>query len=164
MGVFAEEGDAAAVSSDYRFDLIALLPDISLLGLSPAAHVNPAGVLFFSGFYYSIDSALIYLGLTYGMLAMIVAVVLFLTAVWPVLRGRATAPTIAVVALLPGLLTVALITQYAMFFWFCAGLAVTSQTLRTKDPSPSSALSHRRGGPPLRLEPKERKVPARRGV
>jgi hypothetical protein len=43
--------------------------------------------------------------------------------------GRATAPTVALVAQIPAFATVALITQYSTFTWFVAGLAVFSQSV-----------------------------------
>ena len=46
-----------------------------------------------------------------------------------VLRGKATAATIAVVAQIPAFATVALITQYAIFAWFVIGVAATSQLM-----------------------------------
>jgi hypothetical protein len=48
--------------------------------------------------------------------------------------GRATAPTVAVVAQIPALATVALITQYSTLLWFVAGLAVFSQS-RAAEPA-----------------------------
>jgi hypothetical protein len=135
-GVFSAAGDEATGSANYRLALTALLPDMSVLGVSPSAHRNSAGDLLF-GRFHSIDSALLLLGLTYGLLAMGVVVALFIAGITTVLRGAAVPATVAVVAQLPTVMTVALITQYGMALWFFTGLAVSSQALR----EPSSAGS-----------------------
>lgn len=126
---FSAAGDEATNSAAYRGDLTSLIPDISVLGYATSAYRTTAGELYF-GRFHSIDSALILLGLTYGWLALAAALALLLAAVWLVVAGRASAPTIALVAQLPALATVALITQYAMVLWFVAGLAVTAQVER----------------------------------
>jgi hypothetical protein len=126
LGVFAEASEESSASAGYRLDLVSLLPAIEYLGLSEAARLNDLGRLTFRG-YFSIDSALILLGLTYGWFALGIAACLLGLAVAAVLLRRAEPPTIAVVAQIPALMTVALITQYAMLFWFVAGLAVAAQ-------------------------------------
>jgi hypothetical protein len=47
-----------------------------------------------------------------------------------VVTRRASAPAIALVAQIPALATVALITQYSTMVWFVAGLAVHAATGR----------------------------------
>lgn len=123
---FESAGSEASDSASYRGDLTTLLPDISVLGLSPARHVAPNGDLFF-GQFRSIDSAMMLLGLTYGWLALIAAAVALAAAVYLVVARQATPPTIAIAAHIPALLSVALITQYETFVFFLAGLAVSSQ-------------------------------------
>ncbi len=143
--VFDDAGTEASGSAGYRLDLTALLPYLSPLGLSTSAHRDAAGTLRF-GTFRSIDSALLLAGLTYGLIALVVAVLL-LGAVWvTVLRREAAPATIALAAQLPALLTVALITQYAVFLWFIAGLAAASQSLtRAAQHEPPGALT----APPL---------------
>ena len=126
LGVFSAAGDEATNSAAYRLDLLGLLPDVSLLGESPSVTRSPTGDVYV-GAFHSIDSAWLLLGLTYGALALVLVTVVYAGAALAVLARRATAPTIAVVAQGPALVTVALITQYATVFWFFAGLAVTAQ-------------------------------------
>lgn len=130
LRVFAQAGSEATDSSAYRRDLGGLVSQISLFGLSPSASISADGTLRFAGFR-SIDSAVVLLGLTYGAIAVLALAALYLAGVACTVTGRATPATVSVVALLPAYLSVALITQYSIFLWFCAGLAVTSQQLRT---------------------------------
>jgi len=126
LKTLASAGDEATASADYRGSLVELLPGITPLGFSPMAHRTPDGTLFF-GSFRSIDSQLILTGLQYGWFALILGVIGLAAAVFTVLTRRASAATISVVAQIPALATVALITQYADFFWFVVGLAVLSQ-------------------------------------
>ncbi|WP_089306359.1 hypothetical protein [Geodermatophilus pulveris] len=125
-GTFDAAGDEATASAGYRVDLLGLLPTLQPFGWADSLYVSPTGRRTFAGFD-SIDSALLLVGLDYGWVPMVVVVVLLLGALWCLASGRATAPTVAVVAQIPALATVALITQYSTLFWFVAGLAVFSQ-------------------------------------
>ena len=127
--VFAAAGSEATNSADYRQLLVSLVPDISVLGLSPSAYQDASGDLHF-GWFQSIDSQILYTGLTYGWFALACGVLALLAGCLFVVRRQATAATVAVVAQIPALATVALITQYSMFFWFMAGLAVATQVSR----------------------------------
>ena len=130
-GVFAAAGSEATDSAGYRWALLELVPDIELFGRSSSAYGLASGERFFGGFR-SIDNALLLLGLRYGWVPLVLVGVLLLAACAHVLRGRATAPTIAVVAQIPSFVSVALITQYATLLWFVAGLAVYSQSVARK--------------------------------
>ncbi len=130
---FAEAGDEASGSSAYRGDILSLIPDMQPLGLASNVARTPTGELFF-GSFQSIDNAILLVGLTYGWIAMVLVVALLIAAVGVVLSRRATAPTIAVVAMIPALVTVALITQLALFVWFMIGLAVYSQAAQSQAP------------------------------
>ncbi|SDS50053.1 hypothetical protein SAMN04489812_2097 [Microlunatus soli] len=123
-------GDEATASAGYRGSLLDLVPGISVLGMSPLARKSPDGKFFF-GTFRSIDSQLILTGLQYGWFALILGLLGLLAAVLIVISRRGTAATIAVVAQIPALATVALITQYADFFWFVVGLAVCGQVSET---------------------------------
>lgn len=123
--VFTAAGEETARSAAYRTELLSLLPTFSVVGYSSSAYRNTAGELQFLGFK-SIDSALILLGLTYGWIPLVLALVLLALALVPVLRRRAAPPVVALVAQVPALVSVALITQYGMFLWFVAGLAAAS--------------------------------------
>ena len=147
--VFTAAGSEASGSAGYRLDLGSLLPNVAVLGYSPAAQRTATGELYF-GQFRSIDSALLLLGLTYGALALAVTLALYVAAGCAVVAGRATPALVAVVAHLPALLTVALITQYGIFFWFVAGLAVASIGWRppTQLPIPTES-AHTRPYPRL---------------
>lgn len=132
LTVFADAGSEAAGSAEYRANLVDLLPYIAPLGTSSVAHRTSSGELYF-GRFQSIDSALIFGGLTYGWFALFFACLLLLVAVVAVVRRRGSAATISVVAQIPALATVALITQYSMFLWFVCGLAVAAAQRREPD-------------------------------
>jgi len=124
--VFELAGSEAEGSADYRGDLIALVSEMQVLGQSPAFHRSPDGTAWF-GEFTSIDSALILLGLRYGLLPLGLATALIVAGIVLVASGRATPATIAVVAQVPAFATTALITQYAILTWFMVGLAVATQ-------------------------------------
>jgi len=128
--LFESAGTEASGSAGYRADLLSLFSEMGLVGLSPSFAVSPRGEATFGGFQ-SIDSALILLGLTYGLIPLIIVIALLSIAVVLLVRGRATAPTVAIVAQIPALAAVALITQYAVFLCFMGGLAVACQMLRS---------------------------------
>ena len=125
--VFADAGTEAANSSDYRGQLLGLVGAMTWIGTSNASVVTAGGDSLYAGFN-SVDSAVLLLGLTYGIVALICALVLFGAGVLAMLRRRGGPAVIAVVAQVPVLLTVALITQYAALFWFVVGLAVHAVT------------------------------------
>lgn len=154
LSVFTEAGSEATDSSGYRLALTSLIPDFAFVGLSPAARVNEAGTLYF-GSFRSIDSAVVLIGLTYGLAAVGVVLALYLGAVGLLLRGRATPPVVALIAQLPALLSVALITQYTIVFWFFVGLAVTAQTQASRCGTPGDESRGRKrassGRVPARL-------------
>src|SRR4051794_26510850 len=124
--VFDDAGTEASDSADYRGDLLSLLGTMNPIGVAGSAEKNSAGNLYFGNFR-SIDSQLILTGLTNGLIVLIAVVVALVFGILLVLRGKASPATIALVAQIPALATVALITQYAIFLWFVAGLAATTQ-------------------------------------
>ena len=134
LEVFTEAGDEAANSASYRGDLLTTLSSANLIGLSDDVYRSPTGALTFGGFI-SIDSQLILTALTTGVLALVAVIVAAAAAVILCLRGRAQAATIAVVAQLPALAAVALITQYSVMLWLIIGVAATSQTLLRAAPA-----------------------------
>ncbi|MCZ2817756.1 hypothetical protein [Modestobacter sp. VKM Ac-2984] len=125
-GVFGAAGDEAAGSAAYRGDLLGLVGRMELLGLSDSFYRSPTGEVSF-GSFRSIDSAFVLIGLTYGLIPLGCLLAGLTMAVVAVLRRRAAPPTLALVAQLPAFATVALITQYATWAWFVAGLAVAAQ-------------------------------------
>ena len=126
--VFTAAGSEATNSATYRGDLTTLISQFNLLGLTNVYQKNAQGEVFFGNFH-SIDSALILLGLTYGMIALAIIIVILIGASVAVVRRRATPATVAIVAQIPAFATVALITQYGAFVWFIGGLAVSTQLM-----------------------------------
>ncbi|MGI8414706.1 MAG: hypothetical protein ACR2P2_00550 [Nakamurella sp.] len=122
VAVLAKAGGEAINSAGYRSNLTDLIPYISPLGFSSVATRSASGELYF-GRFQSIDSQLILTGLTYGWPALICGVLLLVGAVLATLRRTANPATLAIAAQIPALASVALITQYSMFFWFVVGLA-----------------------------------------
>jgi hypothetical protein len=129
LDVFGAAGSEAEGSANYRFDLFGLTNSMVVLGISPDREVLPTGEDYWAGFR-SIDSALILIGLRFGMLPLAVVLLLLAILVGSVVIGRATPASVALVAQIPAFATVALITQYAAFVWFAAGLAVSAYAVR----------------------------------
>lgn len=123
--VFTAAGDEAGHSAEYRSDLVRLVGEMRLLGIASTWTVLPSGETYY-GSFQSIDSELMLTGLRFGVLPLLALVGGILLLVVTVLRGRGTPAAIALVAQLPALATVALITQYGYLVWFIAGLAVSS--------------------------------------
>lgn len=152
-GVFADAGEEAAGSAAYRWDLFSLLPRIESLGTSDLATTSDLSRQLASG---SIDNAWLLLGLRYGAIPLVLISVALVGAVATVLLRRATPATIAIVAHLPAVFTVALITQYEIWFWFVAGLAAASQALaagRRQQTGPRPTQAFGRGENVMSSEP-----------
>ena len=126
LGVFTEAGTEASGSASYRGDLLSLIGDMNLIGISDLARHAPTGELYFQNFQ-SIDSQLILTGITSGAIALVAILIALAGALVLMVTGRASAATIAVVAQIPALATVALITQYSTLLWFVVGVAASSQ-------------------------------------
>jgi len=126
METFSAAGEEASNSAQYRLELISLLGQVPLVGVSESLQRSPGGDSSFGGFQ-SIDSALILIGLDYGWFALALLTLLLAFACSLVARRRASAPTIALVAQIPAFATVALISQYAVLVWFMIGLACFAQ-------------------------------------
>ena len=122
--VFTAAGDEAEGSAFYRVDLLSLVPQMAPLGLSPAYTILPDNSVYV-GAYESIDSALILTGLRLGYIPLVLLVCLLVATVVLVLARRANVALVAVAAQIPGLATVALITQLPYLLWFVAGLGVS---------------------------------------
>lgn len=128
--VFAAAGLEALRSAAYRLDLLVLVPQFSILGVSPSWHVQPDGDGSF-GTFGSVDSELILTGLRFGLLPLVAILLALAYCIVSILRGRATPASIALVGQVPAFATVALITQYAGLVWFIAGLAVTTYQMKS---------------------------------
>jgi len=127
--VFDDAGAEATGSANYRGDLLSLLGSMNAVGVAGSAQKNSTGQVYF-GDFRSIDSQLILTGLSSGLIALAVVVVALGAGIVLVVTRRATPATIAVVAQIPALATVALITQYSVFLWVAVGLAATTQHVR----------------------------------
>jgi hypothetical protein len=127
--VFDDAGTEASGSADYRGDLLSLVGSMNPVGVADSARRDSTGQVYFGNFR-SIDSQLILTGLSSGAIALILIVLALVAGIVLVVTRRATPATIAVVAQIPALATVALITQYSVFLWVAIGLAATTQHLR----------------------------------
>ncbi|WP_141217148.1 O-antigen ligase [Rhodococcus sp. 14-2470-1b] len=121
MSVFAEEGRRATISSDYRVTLIDLIPSMNPIGLASGYAEPSPGVFYFQGFK-SIDSTFVLLGVSFGY-----AIAAFALAgcVWlalKVARRTSSAAAVGLLAVVPALFTVALITQFGSIVWFYLGI------------------------------------------
>ena len=124
--VFSDAGEEAEASAAYRGDLFPLISQANLVGFSDVVSRSTDGSLRFGGFR-SIDSQLVLTGMTTGLLALVAVAIAAIVAVVLCLRRRAEPGTIAIVAQLPALATVALITQYSVMLWLVIGVAATTQ-------------------------------------
>jgi hypothetical protein len=129
--VFTNAGQEASGSAAYRRDLLSLVGQMNLIGVTDSAQRSADKQVYF-GPFRSIDSQLILTGLSGGLLMLIAVIIALVVAVVLMLTGRASAPTIAIVAQIPAFATVALITQYAIFVWFVIGLAAATQLAPTQ--------------------------------
>jgi hypothetical protein len=146
--VFSAAGSEAANSADYRLELLSLVPDLQPFGWASTAyeiagHRVLANVPTADGLLQTIDNALLLVGLSYGWVPLAVVLLALVVAVGTLFSGRATAPTIALVAQIPAFATVALITQYSTLTWFIAGLAVFTQSLVTRPTDARARLDER---------------------
>lgn len=149
LEVFGESGAEAEGSAGYRLYLVQLFDAMTVLGISPAREVLATGEDYWGGFR-SIDSALILTGLRFGLICVVIVVVLLVALVVGAVR-RPSPAGIALVAQIPAFATVALITQYAVFVWFAAGLAVASYTLESR--SAAAGLEERHDAMQRVVEP-----------
>lgn len=114
----------ASASSSYRSNMHdVLIPTMQMVGRSSAAIDTATGVRY--GRFQSIDSTFLALGIGYGWLVAVLAIIAFLFLVVRVVLRHASAPEVALVGQLPVLTTVALITQYQILVWLMLGMSVT---------------------------------------
>lgn len=119
--VLSNAGPEASHSVDYRRDLLGLIPSMRVMGLANNATEDSSNVVVFSDFG-SIDSTFLFLGLRFGVIPALLGIVFCLLLGFAVLRLRASLPMISLVAIMPGIFTASLITQYGMLVWFYVGL------------------------------------------
>lgn len=124
--VFGAAGDEAGGSADYRTDLLVLMEQVQLFGNPGDWQSLVSGDYYLGYFARSIDNALVLTLLRYGYVpTLLIMAAIVCAAVLTVRRSTRSPAAIAIVGQLPSLVVVALITQYSMFLWFCAGLAIT---------------------------------------
>ncbi|PZQ87803.1 MAG: hypothetical protein DI534_13575 [Leifsonia xyli] len=142
--VFLDAGSEASGSALYRADLFALVGQLNWLGAAIDWNQLADGV-YLANYANSVDNALLVIALRFGIIpTLLLITVLLLAVVSLFLPGRANTATIAVVAQIPALFSVALITQYGMFLWFVGGLAVAlASRRRDGDSGIASALGNR---------------------
>lgn len=131
FGVLSRAGDEAAGSADYRGSLFLLFRYVKLFGSAPSFQGATIGGVYLGAFSSSIDNTILLTGLRLGWFALAAFGMVVLLIVVSALNPLRTSPaSIAVAAAAPGLFAVALITQYGMYFWFLAGLAVAWEAER----------------------------------
>ncbi|GAA1856067.1 hypothetical protein GCM10009796_17690 [Microbacterium koreense] len=124
--VFLDAGGEAGGSADYRFDLLAITRVVPLFGSAPDIGGLTIDGQFLGVFEKSIDNAILVVAMRVGWVPTVLLLGVLVVAVSRLFaRGRTHSAAVAVAGQLPGLLAVSLITQYAVFFWFVVGLAVT---------------------------------------
>ncbi|MGO1488735.1 MAG: polysaccharide biosynthesis tyrosine autokinase [Arachnia sp.] len=124
QGVFAESGAEASNSASYRIWLLDLVGTLRPVGYATAFERATSGATSFGGFR-SIDNAVLFYALTNGWIPALVLIVLIVPAGIRLLRRRGGVGTAVLLAQVPALFSVALITSYSYVFWFSAGLAAT---------------------------------------
>ncbi|WP_196248680.1 O-antigen ligase family protein [Rhodococcoides fascians] len=121
ISVFAEEGRRATISSDYRVTLIDLIPSMNPLGLASGYTEPSPGVFYFQGFK-SIDSTFVLLGVSFGYAIAALALAGCVWLTFKVARRTSSAAAVGLLAVVPALFTVALITQFGSIVWFYLGI------------------------------------------
>jgi hypothetical protein len=121
----AASSEEASDSANYR----GALYDFVLRDVHPLARADHLSILPTGGFewrtvFHSIDSTFISTALIFGWLPIAIFAAGMVALLMKVAVGRGNAAEIALLAQLPVLATVALITQYYALIWFLAGAAV----------------------------------------
>lgn len=114
MQVFDDGSAEVSDSGNYRVFLLSLVPKLALFGEATSPDVQLA----------SIDNELLVTGIRVGLLPLGLLLVCAAAAVVLAVR-RPNPGLIAAVVMLPGLTSVAFITQFTAFFWFAVGLGVS---------------------------------------
>jgi hypothetical protein len=131
--VFLDAGNEAVGSAAYRANLFELVPHLAWFGSSTDLAVISADGSYLGAFADSVDNALLVIGLRFGIIPALIIVLLLIVATISVLiPRRANAGTIALVAQIPAMFSVAFITQYGMFVWFVGGLGVALWQMQSR--------------------------------
>ncbi len=153
LSVFSEAGSEAENSAAYRGDLWSLFAHMNLVGLSDLVRKTSTGEVYFENFQ-SIDNQFVLTGISVGLIGLAVIAAALIVGIVLIVRGHATPATVAVIAHIPALATVALITQYSLFLWIVIGLAAAGQAelAHARHVYNSSPVAFTRG-PRLRNQP-----------
>jgi hypothetical protein len=126
--VFGAASTEAARSAAYREDLLDMIPYLNAFGTATGYH-EVDGVFEWFGLI-SIDNTFLRLAVNFGW---VFGGICLAVAVWVFFRAaarRASIPAIALASIVPALLTVALITQFAILVWFYIGVAAAVASTR----------------------------------
>jgi len=126
--VFDDGAAEAGKSADYRVFLLSLVPKLAVFGQATSPDVSIA----------SVDNEFVLSGIRLGLLPLVVLLVFAAVGVVVAIR-RPNPGLIAMVAVLPGLTSVAFITQFTAFFWFSVGLGVSHLAARAPALHPPAA-------------------------
>jgi hypothetical protein len=128
-----EAGDSA----DYRGRLYSfVLQDVHPLSLASNLSPQASGGFEWRTVFHSIDSTFVLTALIFGWLPVAVFAVGAVALLAKTLAARANIAEIALLAQIPVLATVALITQYYALIWFLGGAAVALSAARRTAPAP----------------------------
>ena len=127
--VFVGAGDEAAGSAEYRTGQLSLLSQVQLLGGAEDWSTRVSDGVYLGAYAESVDNTLLLIALRFGWVPVLLVVAVLGAIVLGMLGRRANPAAIAVAAQLPGLVAVALITQFGILLWFLAGLAVAWRAL-----------------------------------
>ncbi len=135
--VFASASDETSASSDYRLLMLDLLGQIRALGGAGTYVYLSDGNMGYESMAYpggaarSIDNTFVLMGLRVGWIPMLCVVgVIVFVALRGLIATRGPA-SISVVAQIPTLMTVAMITQYSSFYWALMGFAASAGSRAT---------------------------------
>lgn len=122
-----------ANSTAYRQGYLSLVDTLKPIGSATSlfeyapGRFGYASVAYPGGLATSIDSSAVLLALQFGWVPAIVLLALYVAIVLSALRspGRMNAALVGAAALVPSVLTVAMVTQLPYMFWFIVGLGVS---------------------------------------
>lgn len=125
-------GQELANSSDYRLGYMTLLDDVQLLGPAVGRVSLPNGSWgypsdeYVGGMVLSIDNTPLHLALNFGWISFGILVALLIgLMIIGLRRGETNVALIAVVCMMPTVMTLAMITQFPTLFWLLVGAGVS---------------------------------------
>ncbi len=142
--------DEVDASTAYRSDYVTVLRHLQLLG--PATnkvqlsdysigYVSPA---YPGGVIKTVDNSVLLAGLQFGIVPMAIFAALVVLIPYRVVRNRSNVALIAAASQTTSVLTFAMITQYAYFYWLILGVAVGFMAIKDHEPRCDSVPSRQR--------------------